>query len=77
YQQIIRLPPRGASIFSISPRLEEPARVSQRIAVLRDGNLVCVEPIARYNREQLVTLMVGRELGQHMLTHIHILHIRL
>jgi hypothetical protein len=41
-------------------RLEELARVAQRIAVLRDGKLVCVEPMANYNSEQLVTLMVGR-----------------
>ncbi|WP_162863665.1 ATP-binding cassette domain-containing protein, partial [Pseudomonas viridiflava] len=47
-------------------RLAELARVSQRIAVLRDGKLGCVEPISRYNSEQLVTLMVGRELGEHM-----------
>ena len=37
--------------------------MAQRIAVLRDGSLVCVEPIANYSSEQLVHLMVGRELG--------------
>ncbi|MBN3471157.1 sugar ABC transporter ATP-binding protein [Pseudomonas savastanoi pv. phaseolicola] len=66
FEQITRLQARGVSIIYISHRLEELARVSQRIAVLRDGKLVCVEPIARYNSEQLVTLMVGRELGEHM-----------
>jgi ribose transport system ATP-binding protein len=40
------------------------ARGAQRRAVLRDGQLVCVEPMANYNSEQLVTLMVGRELGE-------------
>ncbi|MCY1362766.1 Galactose/methyl galactoside import ATP-binding protein MglA [compost metagenome] len=34
--------------------------------MLRDGNLVCVEPMPNYNSEQLVTLMVGRELGEHI-----------
>lgn len=66
FEQITRLQARGVSIIYISHRLEELARVSQRIAVLRDGKLVCVEPISRYNSEQLVTLMVGRELGEHM-----------
>ncbi len=66
FEQITRLQARGVSIIYISHRLEELARVSQRIAVLRDGKLVCVEPIARYNSEQLVTLMVGRELGEHI-----------
>lgn len=64
FEQITRLQARGVSIIYISHRLEELARVAQRIAVLRDGQLVCVEPIANYNSEQLVTLMVGRELGE-------------
>ena len=40
--------------------------MAQRIAVLRDGCLVCVEPIADYSSEQLVNLMVGRELGDQL-----------
>lgn len=63
FEQITRLQERGVSIIYISHRLEELARVAQRIAVLRDGQLVCVDAIANYNSEQLVTLMVGRELG--------------
>jgi ribose transport system ATP-binding protein len=64
FEQITRLQARGVSIIYISHRLEELARVAQRIAVLRDGQLVCIEPMANYNSEQLVTLMVGRELGE-------------
>ena len=64
FEQITRLQARGVSIIYISHRLEELARVAQRIAVLRDGQLVCVEPMANYNSQQLVTLMVGRELGE-------------
>ncbi len=63
FVQIERLQARGVAIVYISHRLEELARVAQRIAVLRDGCLVCVEPIADYSSEQLVNLMVGRELG--------------
>ncbi|MBX8528475.1 sugar ABC transporter ATP-binding protein [Pseudomonas cichorii] len=66
FEQVSRLQARGVSIIYISHRLEELARVAQRIAVLRDGKLVCVDPIARYDSEQLVTLMVGRELGEHI-----------
>lgn len=64
--QITRLQARGVAIVYISHRLEELARVAQRIAVLRDGHLVCVEPIANYDSQQLVNLMVGRELGDHL-----------
>ncbi|SEM51699.1 ribose transport system ATP-binding protein [Pseudomonas sp. ok272] len=66
FEQISRLRARGVAIIYISHRLEELARVAQRIAVLRDGNLVCVEPIANYSSEQLVNLMVGRELGEYL-----------
>jgi ribose transport system ATP-binding protein len=66
FEQITRLQARGVAIIYISHRLEELARVAQRIAVLRDGCLVCVEPMANYNSEQLVNLMVGRELGEHI-----------
>ncbi|HEJ4482269.1 TPA: sugar ABC transporter ATP-binding protein [Pseudomonas aeruginosa] len=64
FEQVERLRERGVAIVYISHRLEELARISQRIAVLRDGHLVCVEPIERYDADQLVTLMVGRELGE-------------
>ncbi|MCO2901956.1 sugar ABC transporter ATP-binding protein [Pseudomonas aeruginosa] len=64
FEQVERLRERGVAIVYISHRLEELARISQRIAVLRDDRLVCVEPIERYDADQLVTLMVGRELGE-------------
>ncbi|NBA95567.1 sugar ABC transporter ATP-binding protein [Pseudomonas sp. R5(2019)] len=65
FEQIERLKCRGVAIIYISHRLEELARVAERVAVLRDGSLVCVEPMARYRSDQLVSLMVGRELGEH------------
>ena len=40
--------------------------MAQRIVVLRDGQLVCDEPIQRYTSAELVNLMVGRELGEHI-----------
>lgn len=66
FAQIERLQQRGVAIVYISHRLEELKRIAQRIAVLRDGKLVCVEPMQRYSSEQLVNLMVGRELGEHI-----------
>jgi ribose transport system ATP-binding protein len=66
FAQIQRLRDSGVALVYISHRLEELAQVAQRIAVLRDGKLVCVEPIANYDSNQLVNLMVGRELGEHL-----------
>jgi ribose transport system ATP-binding protein len=48
------------AIVYISHRLEELKRVADRIAVLRDGDLVCDDAIAGYTSADLVKLMVGR-----------------
>lgn len=64
FEQIQRLRDAGVAIVYISHRLEELAKVAQRVAVLRDGQLVAVEPIDRYSSDELVTLMVGREVGE-------------
>ncbi|CAM3984302.1 sugar ABC transporter ATP-binding protein [Ectopseudomonas alcaliphila] len=64
FEQVQRLRDAGVAIVYISHRLEELAKVAQRVAVLRDGQLVAVEPIDRYSSDELVTLMVGREVGE-------------
>jgi ribose transport system ATP-binding protein len=65
FEQIDRLKARGVAIVYISHRLEELARVAERVAVLRDGRLVHVGDMAAISADGLVTLMVGRELGEH------------
>ncbi|PMS14741.1 sugar ABC transporter ATP-binding protein [Trinickia dabaoshanensis] len=64
FHQIERLKRDGVSIVYISHRLEELARISERVAVLRDGKLVSVGPIAEYTTDRLVTQMVGRDIGE-------------
>lgn len=66
FEQIDRLKARGVAIVYISHRLEELARVAERVAVLRDGRLVHVGDMAATTSDGLVTLMVGRELGEHI-----------
>ncbi|WP_153100270.1 sugar ABC transporter ATP-binding protein [Paraburkholderia hayleyella] len=64
FEQIERLKSRGVALVYISHRLEELAQVAQRIAVLRDGRLVHYGAMAHLSSEQIVTLMVGRALGE-------------
>jgi ribose transport system ATP-binding protein len=64
FEQIDRLKARGVTLVYISHRLEELARVAERVAVLRDGRLVRVDAMANLTSDQIVTLMVGRELGE-------------
>jgi len=59
-----RLVAEGLSIIFISHKLPEVLRVSDRIAVLRNGRLVATVPAADADRAQLAHLMVGHEVPQ-------------
>jgi ribose transport system ATP-binding protein len=64
FEQIERLKDRGVALVYISHRLEELARIAERVAVLRDGRLVYADRMANVTSERIVTLMVGREIGE-------------
>ncbi|WP_263262066.1 sugar ABC transporter ATP-binding protein [Pseudomonas sp. RIT-PI-S] len=64
FAQIERLRAAGVALVYISHRLEEIARITQRVAVLRDGRLVSVARTGDLSEAQMVNLMVGRELGE-------------
>ena len=59
---IRRLKARGVSIVFISHALEEALDLSDRITILRDGELVATGPTADFTRETIVAAMVGRTL---------------
>ncbi len=52
------------SILFISHRLDEVLEVADRIMVLKDGRHVATEDRARLTRDDVVSLMVGREMDQ-------------
>ena len=61
---IIRLlKQKGVGIIYISHRLEELFEITDRIVVLRDGVMVGDLETAQAQREELIRLMVGRELS--------------
>lgn len=64
FEQVARLKARGVALVYISHRLEELRRVAERAAVLRDGKLVHVDAMAKLDSDRLVTLMVGRDIGE-------------
>ena len=53
---------QGVSIIFISHRLEEVFAISDRVTVLRDGRHIATRPTAELDHNQVVALMVGREL---------------
>jgi ribose transport system ATP-binding protein len=60
---IERVKAEGVSVIYISHRLEEIFRICDRIVVLRDGEYVGETAVADTSRQELVKLMIGRELA--------------
>ena len=75
FAQIHKLRAAGTGILYVSHRLEEIQRIADRLSVLRDGRMIATREQRRPAREtgptpaplsldEIVRLMVGRELGQ-------------
>jgi len=54
---------QGAGVIYISHRLEELPEIADRVTVLRDGRTIGTHLIQAVNRDELIQLMVGRELS--------------
>ena len=61
---IEKLKKKGITIIYISHRMDEVFQITERISVLRDGEYVKTINTADTNRQELVNLMVGRELNE-------------
>ncbi|MFJ6572495.1 sugar ABC transporter ATP-binding protein [Streptomyces sp. NPDC091292] len=55
---------RGIAVVYVSHRLDELYEVCDTVTVLRDGRLVHTGPLAGLDRLRLVSLMLGREMGE-------------
>ncbi|MFJ1790573.1 sugar ABC transporter ATP-binding protein [Kitasatospora griseola] len=60
---IDRLRDQGVAVVYVSHRMQEILRLADRIAVLRDGALVGVRDARTTTEDELVRLMVGRDLS--------------
>ncbi|WP_433892441.1 sugar ABC transporter ATP-binding protein [Streptomyces sp. CA-111067] len=58
-----RLREQGVAIVYITHRLDEVAAIADDVVVLRDGEVSAAGPAADFQRAQLVTAMVGRDIG--------------
>lgn len=63
YDQVRRLKAQGIAIIYISHRLEELYILCDRFTVLRDGGYVGTREVEGSTREDVVNMMVGREVG--------------
>ncbi len=63
---IRRLRDEGKAIGYVSHRMREIFRIADRVTVLRDGKLIGTRQVAQSSQEEIVRMMVGRDL-----THMH------
>ncbi len=63
YEIVDRLKEEGVTIIYISHRMEEIFRLSDRTTVIRDGKYIQTLNTADTNKQELIKLMVGRELN--------------
>lgn len=63
FRVIRQLREQGVGVIYISHRLEELPEIADRVTVLRDGSTIGTHLIEDVNRDQLIQLMVGRELS--------------
>lgn len=64
FKYLRRLRDHGCAIIYISHRLHEVIDLCDRVTVLRDGTSRGTELVSETNENELIKLMVGRELGQ-------------
>lgn len=64
FEIVRRLRAEGVAIIYVSHRLHEILMLADRVAVLRDGQLVGIKPAADTNEIEMMSLMVGRPLSR-------------
>ncbi|MGE5614849.1 MAG: sugar ABC transporter ATP-binding protein [Bacillota bacterium] len=64
FEQIHKLKAAGIGIIYVSHRMEEFSRIGDRITVLRDGKKIATVGIKEKTNEELVNMMVGRNISQ-------------
>ena len=64
FRQIEKLKKAGIAIIYISHRMDEIFQVADSITVLRDGHLIGTKPASELTQNDLITMMVGRELSE-------------
>jgi rhamnose transport system ATP-binding protein len=63
FRVIRELKGQGVGIIYISHRLDELPQLADRVTALRDGSLIGTRPMGEVSRDELIRMMVGRELS--------------
>jgi ribose transport system ATP-binding protein len=63
FQRIADLKRQGVAIAYITHKLEELSRIADDVAVMRDGRMIATAPLSELSRDDIVRMMVGRDLA--------------
>jgi ribose transport system ATP-binding protein len=66
FKTIEQLKSEGVAIIYISHRLDEIFRIGDRVTVLRDGKYIDTKPVTDLTRDEMVKMMVNRDLDDHI-----------
>ncbi len=64
FDVVRRLRDQGVTVIYISHRLEEVFKLADRVTVLRDGRVIGTRPVEEVTRDDLVRMMVGRDITE-------------
>lgn len=64
FRVISGLKKKNVAVVYISHRLKEISAIGDRITILRDGTLVKTAPLSEVSTDDMITLMVGRQMKQ-------------
>lgn len=62
FDAVRKITARGSAVLFVSHRLDEITEISDRVSVLRDGRLVGTVDTAETSEDELVSMMLGRDL---------------
>ncbi|GHU63422.1 ribose import ATP-binding protein RbsA [Clostridia bacterium] len=69
FRLIQELTNQGISIIYVSHRLAEIFKIADRVTVFKDGKLIGTKAIAETNPQELISMMVGRDMNLYQKSH--------
>ncbi len=64
FSTVAKLKANGVGIIYISHRMEELKQIGDRVTVMRDGQLIGTREVANVSIDEVITMMIGREINE-------------
>lgn len=63
FKQIAELKAQNVAIIYITHKMDEIFRIGDYVSVMRDGKMIDTKPISELDTDQIITMMIGRQLN--------------